>query len=259
MTSLQHRRVHFRDTYSNLYSTSLDGSSKHINVGDHSAFSFGTGAGGTDSPFTTVTWMKRTSSAGNQALLGKFANSVNVSEYYLVLFGTSLWYVNFQTLTLNYIGRSAPMATTGSWIGIATTYDASKVLAGCKIYSFTSGGAVTRIDNANIQNNSYTGMSNTISDFTLGCVGNAGNEAFFFNGKLYHQQVYSGALTSTQLGEIAAEPRKDARTYSFGSQLIFATRYINGQSDYPTLTDYKGARNGTLHNCIATDIDTDIP
>lgn len=246
----------FGVAFENLYSNDLDGSNEYADAGDNNAFSFGNGAG-TDTPFTLLCWMKMDVTAANQNLLSKF--SAGATEYDLSITNTNtLRLVCWTAATTAFIGRSAPMSTTGTWLCIVGTYDASKASSGIKLYSFTSGGAVTQIDNGNVTSGVYstTGMSNTATSLKIGSIVSA---SFFFNGKLYHPQVYSAALTSAQLAEISAAPRKDCRTYSFGANAISAWKFNNGTADFATWTDYVNGRNATMTNQESADINVDIP
>lgn len=239
-------------SFSNLYSNDMDGSNEYADAGDNNAFSFGNA--GTDSPFTMIIWMKRDTSANNHNLISKF--TTGATEYDFTLVATTLRIVCWQSNTATFIGRSAPMSTTGSWIGLAATYSGSKAATGVKLYSFTSGGSVTQIDNGNVVSGGYVGMSNTTTSLKIGGIVSTG---WYFDGKLYHPQIYNAELTSTQLGEIAAAPRKDARTYSFGTNAVSAWKFNLGTADYPTWTDYVNGRNATVTNAESTDINTDIP
>lgn len=245
-------------SFSNLYSNLLEasGTNEYADAGDHSAFSFGNGLG-TDTPFTLVIGFKRDALGGNNNLISKF--STGATEYdFTITSANVLRGVCWTSGSTAFIGRTAPMTTIGSWLFGAMTYDASKASSGVKLWSFTAGGSVTQIDTSNLASGVYStnGMSNTATSFKIGAVVSAG---WYFDGKLYHPQVYNIALSSSQLGEIAANVHKDVRTHSFGANAVSAWKYNNGTADYPTWTDYVGGRNATMTNQQDTDINTDIP
>lgn len=245
-------------SFTNLYSNELEGgvSGEYASAGDNAAFSFTDGAG-TDTAYTWVMWMKRAAIGVNSALLSKWSDSGNNREWYSAIIGSTWRFLIYNAAGTAFIGRTAPMATTGSWVGLAGTYTASETSAGIKLYTIT-GGTVTQIDTANLESGVYAGMSNTASALQIGSLF-SGAQIWFFNGKLYHPQLWTGALSTTDLGTIGTNPHQDVRTFSFGANAISAWKYNAGTADYPTWTDYVNSRNATMIAQENTDINTDIP
>lgn len=232
-------------TFSNLYSFSMDGTDENAVVGDHNDFSFGA--------FTGIIWMKRAAASGNRCLFSKYQSTM--TEYYAALIGTTLRFLCYSSPG-NLKGRTAPMSTAGSWVGLAFVDDGGVNNNTNKIYTIT-GGTVTQIDNADLGGGLYTGKSNTAAPLRIGAIDSP--MVWHFNGLQYHPQFYNVALNTTELAEVGANPHKDARTFSFGSNLVSAYSFPNGQSDFPTWTDYKNGHNGAMQNSESTDISTDIP
>lgn len=235
----------------------MDGSNEYASAADNSAFSF-TG-GSPDLPFSWIIWMKRDGAATNNALMGKFINTLsNNAEWYCAIIGSTLRFIVTNNTGTIQRGRTAPMATTGSWVGLAGTYTGTGLTSSFQLFTIT-GGTVTQIDNNNLTAGVYAGMVNGTAPLYIGAI-NSGGIVWTFNGLLYHPQIYSGALNTTDLSTIGTSPHKDARLHSITSgTLVSAWHYPNGTVDYPTWTDYVNARNATMQNAEAGDINTDIP
>lgn len=176
-----------------------------------------------------------------------------MTEYYAALIGTTLRFLCYSSPG-NLKGRTAPMSTAGSWVGLAFIDDGTA--SANKIYTIT-GGTVTQIDNADFGGGLYTGKPNTSAPLRIGAVDSP--MVWHFNGMLYHSQFYGAALTTGNLATIGANPHVDARTFSFASSLVSSYHFPGGQSDFPTWTDYENGHNGAMQNSEATDINTDIP
>lgn len=245
-------------SFSNLYSNDMEGgvSAEYASAGDNAAFSFTDGAGN-DTAFTWIIWMKRAATGVNSILLSKWSDSGSNREWYSAIIGSTWRNLLYHSNGGAFIGRTAPMATTGSWVGLAMTYDGSELVAGIKLYTIT-GGTVTQIDNADLSSGVYTGMSNTTSPLQMGAMF-SGSQIWFFNGKQYHPQLWTGAMSAADLATVGANPRKDVRTFAFANTPISAWKYNNGTADLPTWTDYVNGRNATMQNQEAADINTDIP
>lgn len=242
-------------SFQNLYSNHMNGTDEYADVPDNAAFSFTDGAGN-DQPFSVVIWMKRDAAAGLRGLLAKFTSGGN-AEWSFDINGATLRFAAYNAAVTAFRGRNAPMATIGSWVGLAGTYDGTEATTGFKLYTIT-GGIVTQIDNANMTTGAYSGMTNGTSPLYLGAINNGGVTAFL-NGLLYHPQIWTGVLNTTDLGTIGANPHQDVRTFGFANAPISAWKYNNGTSDYPVWTDYVNGRNATMQNQEAADIEADIP
>lgn len=233
-------------SFQNLWANSMEGTDEFVNVGDHPQLSF---AGA----MTGIIWLNRDSTAGNRCLFSKFQGSM--LEYYAVLIGTTLRFLCFSSPS-NFKGRTAPMATVGSYVGLAFVDDGGTTNASNQIYRIT-GGTVTQIDTADLAGGLYTGKTNTTASFRIGAIDSP--SIWFMNGDEYHIQMWNVALTTAQLAEIGANPHKDARSYSFSSGLVYANHYPNGQADFPNTIDYDGGATGTMTNQESTDISNIIP
>ena len=235
------------------YSVTFDGVDEYIACADHDDFSFTDGSGN-DAPFSLFIWMNRATASTNQTLISKYGQGRE--EYILTLIGSSIRIICLTSIT-HYIGRSAPLSTTGTWIGIAMTYDGSESSTGLKLYSVTASGAVTQIDNGNLNNGSYTGMGNKQAAFRVGAYDH--ESTWYFDGKLAFPLIADKALSVAELTEAAIVPNGDYRNVSFCDNIISAWFFENGTTDYPTYTDYKSGRNGTLTNMQESNISIDKP
>lgn len=246
-------------SFNNLHSNHMNNTgAAYASVPDNSAFSF-TG-GSPDLPFSWVVWIKRDGAATNNAIFGKIIQtSSNNVEWYVQIATNSLWFLVNNSTGAIFRGRTAPMATTGAWVGLAGTYDGGGLVGSFRLYTIT-GGTVTRIDTTNLTSGVYTGMTNGTAPLYLGALNLAGITRQF-NGQQYHPQIYSGALNTTDLATIGASPHKDARLHSITSgTLISAWHYPNGPADFSTWTDYVAGRNATMQSpATSNDISTDIP
>lgn len=242
-------------SFNNLHSVDMDGSNEYAQAADNAAFSFTGGA--PDLPFSLVTCFKRDGAVTNNALFGKVTAGTNNSEWYAQLISGTLQFLTTNVTSAIFRGRTAPMATTGSWVIIAMVYTGGGTVGSFEIYNLTTGTAV-RIDNANLTAGVYAGMSNGTSPLYIGAI-NSGGVIRTFNGLRFHPQVWNIALSTAQLNEIAATPEKDVRLYSFGANCVSAWHFNNGTSDYPNWTDYVNGRTATMQNAEASDIILDAP
>lgn len=246
-------------SYSNLYSNDMDGSAEYALCADTDDHSFTDGAG-QDLPCSGVIWMKRDAIGVDSALIVKGIESTGQAEYVFDISNATIRFILQNAAGTMVRARTAPMATVGSWIGLAWTYSGNEATTGIKIYSITTAGVVTQIDNANVSAGAYAGMTRGTAGLKIGAREiTAGTLTRYFNGLLYHPQLYDKELSSAELGEIGANPHKDARTYSFGANVVSAWHFPTGTGDYPTWTDYVAGHNATMQNAEAADINTDIP
>ena len=100
----------------------------NISVANSSDFSFGTGAGGTDSPFSIEMWIKMTgSNLGNRIFIQKS------TEWSFLISGQWTFQLSNTGVRLGLYGSFNPVANR--WYHIVCTYDGSKTNAGLKCYS----------------------------------------------------------------------------------------------------------------------------
>lgn len=235
--------------FTNNQSVDMNGSSDYATVADDSAFSFTNGAG-QDTAWTSIIWFKRVATGVNSTIIAKYNDVAgNNREWYIAIIGSTLRLLLINSTGSTNVGRTAPMSTTGSWVALAAVNDGTEVPSGIKIYTIT-GGTVTQIDTGDLATGVYAGMSNTASPLRMGTL-SSGGTIWFWNGKQFHPQLWTGVISTTDLATIGANPYKDVRTFTFGGTPISAWHINNG-----IWTDYVNGRNATFTGCT---ISTDIP
>ena len=176
------------------YALDFDGND-YIDCGNSADFSFGNGT--TDSPFSTSFWFKLNSNSGTQPFLSKD----NVTKEWTVSIfgggGIRIFLKNQGSNNQQSIDSTTTFST-GVWYHAVTTYDGrggANAADGLSIYINGSLDTPT-----NVIKNSYTAMSSSSSDVTIGKYG--GN---YINGVMSNVSIWNAALTSAQVTEIYNE------------------------------------------------------
>jgi len=142
-------------------SLSLNGDADYIHVLDNDSLSFGNGIN--DSPFTVEVWVNTVSQYSCPVLTKGFWSLY--PEYVLMLSGSD-HVIRLYAVSTNhgYAGRirNLPLPT-GTWHHIVGTYNGNKTCVGFKI--FLNG---TQVDNHNIEDGTYTAMSNQNGELFIG-------------------------------------------------------------------------------------------
>ena len=178
------------------YALAFDGND-YIDCGNSADFSFGNGT--TDSPFSTSFWFKLNSNSGIQPFLSKD----NVTkEWTISIFGGGgiRIFLKNQGSNNQQSIDSTTTFSTGVWYHAVTTYDGrggANAADGLSIYINGSLDTPT-----NVIKNSYTAMSSSSSDVTIGKYGGS-----YINGVMSNVSIWNTALTSSQVREIYNEGR----------------------------------------------------
>lgn len=144
----------------------FNGSNSKCTVSDAPDLSFGNGS--IDNPFSISLYVKfDVIPTGNAFIIEKMDNSTNLREWQL-LYAGSLSSLRLQ-LNKTGVGGNNLVAddnstyNTGVWYHIVATYDGSGSSSGLKIYK----DSIIQITN-NVENGTYTAMSDTSADVTIG-------------------------------------------------------------------------------------------
>ena len=187
---------------------SFDGSNDYITVADQDDLSFGTGAGGTDTPFSCSFWQYPKASA-NDVLIAKGIWDTTKGEWMFTNQGFCLRL--FTTGNTNYIQRGAgTVYTLNTWNHCVFTYDGSKTATGIKIY--LNG---VRVDNTSAGAGTYTGMVPSTELVGIGAT-NAGVGKL--NGYIDDVRLYRNRVLAQE--DISA-------LYNLGRQYFYLD-YLNG-------------------------------
>ena len=153
----------------NRFSFDFDGTDDSVEVPDADNLSFGNGT--TDSPFSISCWANVSQLTSAQFLFRKrpISSAFYTWEYDTYISSTgAITFRLFDVGSVIRVGRttSTGLITTDTWNHIIFTYDGrggSTAYDGIKIY--LNG---TRVDNANLSNNTYTAMHNLSSPVLIG-------------------------------------------------------------------------------------------
>lgn len=177
---------------------SFDGTDDILEVADHRSISFGDGAGN-DRPFSITAIINHNEDSWYFPILSKDQVGTNLFREWA--FYT---YLGQPALSLytndggNRICRTASsnVAPSGQTHVITGTYDGSKSVGGIKVYC---GGV--RVDDANDNQGSYTGMPNTASPLHSGFLYYA-----FGTGKIASLRIDARELTAAEVSRLARQP-----------------------------------------------------
>jgi len=173
-------------------------------------FSFGTGAGGTDSPFSWSAWIKpRGVDITNNTIACKWDKTGSDYEYWLFFDGNDklvwkLYHPSSSTTRIGLISTSAYTTLTG-WHHVVGTYDASKVYTGLVLY--VDGVPIAVGSGAN---GAYTGMGPTTAPLRFGARRDAVEVSF--DGVLADLRCYNYELTAEQVWQMY-DPRTRCELY----------------------------------------------
>jgi len=218
------------------YALAFDGND-YIDCGNSADFSFGNGT--TDSPFSTSFWFKLNSNSGIQPFLSKD----NVTkEWTISIFGGGgiRIFLKNQGSNNQQSIDSTTTFSTGVWYHAVTTYDGrggANAADGLSIYINGSLDTPT-----NVIKNSYTAMSSSSSDVTIGKYGGS-----YINGVMSNVSIWNTALTSSQVREIYNEGRP-SNLHNFSGTAPVAWWQLGSNSSFNgndwIVADEIGSSNG---------------
>lgn len=177
-------------------SISFDGVNDVVQINDDDSLSFGDSIN--DAPFSFEMWVKFDSiqSTGLTGLISKDSSGSN-REWVLGLENSQkhfrLYLKNLGAGNQQSIDATNITVTTNTWYNVTATYDGrggSLAYQGLKIYINGVEGTY-----GNIQQDSYTAMSNTTSIVRLGWYSNGK----YLNGKVSNSRIYNKELTSSEV------------------------------------------------------------
>ena len=234
------------------YALAFDGND-YIDCGNSADFSFGNGD--TDSPFSTSFWFKLNSNSGTQPFLSKD----NVTKEWTVSIfgggGIRIFLKNLGTNNQQSIDSTTTFST-GVWYHAVTTYDGSggvDAADGLSIYINGSLDAPT-----NVIKNTYTAMSSSLSDVTIGKYGGS-----YINGVMSNVAIWNTELTPAQVTEIYNEGLP-SNLNNFSGTAPVAWWQLGSNSSWTspawTVLDEIGSNDGTsngmLENAITDGVGT---
>ncbi|MFC1769237.1 DUF2341 domain-containing protein [Nanoarchaeota archaeon] len=206
----------------------FDSSSSYVYLGNDSIFSFTDGAGN-DEAFSVSAWVYFTGFSGVRTIVGKYND--NPREWIMFYTNDFIEFVLF-TDTPNWIGRAAPFNSSefnGKWAYVTATYNGNESSSGVKIY--ING---TQKDNETREGGSYTGMSNTVSNVTIGARYSSGSPESFFGGKIDEVVVYNRSLSAEQVNAL----------YNNRTDLIVSQETNGGETWSVNITPNDGYQDG---------------
>lgn len=231
-------------TFPNFYSNNLGGTDEYVTYGDSNSFT---------PAALSLTVLVKKASGTFAGFMGKLESATSF-EYSLFMFGSQVFgRIYSQSNSGVFIGRGSTVTVPdGVWKRYTMTWSGGTTNASVKLYEDS-----TQIDTTNSSAGTFVSLSNTSAALRVGTFHTASG---FLNGKVAHPALFNKELSASEVAELTAKKMGDYRTLSFGANLVVASRFPNGTSDYPTYSDYSGnGFNGTMTNQESGDIDTDIP
>ena len=235
--------------FSNTQSIDLDGIDDYINVSDNANLSFGNGT--TDLPFSISFWTKiAPTSQTTNVFLGKDSGSPN-REYAIGMFGGSRkirFFIKNQGGNNQQSIDSTTTILDNTWYHIVVTYDGSagsNAADGMTIY--INGNAETP---TNVVKNTYTAMSNTSANFTIGKYNASSSN---INSTMDEVSIFDVELSSTEVTNIY-----NSGTPNDISSISGLVSWWRFEGSGTTATDSgSGGNDGTLTNGVTRS--TDVP
>lgn len=235
-------------SFNNLYSINYDGTNEYA-IGNAAADIQFTGA----SDFTASVWIKPDTVTGRRTILYVGVNIAGgLNGYWIYQNGAVIF------CTMFFSPRQGEIRTTSNVLSIGVWAHVQFVKTGNNATNwgiYINGSLVSKTV---IVNTLLAGDTPAYSKVISGRLPRSPNEDYF-DGRIYHPGIANIAVDATQASEWFTKEGGDLRTLSFGSNIKFAAHFPNGQSDYPTWTNYIDGTNLTMTNQESTDIDTDIP
>lgn len=239
------------NSFTDLYSNNYDGTNEYAIGNIHADLQI-TGA----QPFFASVWLK--------------ADAVGAARYSFFHIGRNvggaingIWaYINNNRIFFTMVGggrqleirtTGGPIASTGVWYHVVIVKN-DQAAANSDVYVNGSVVAKTVVTNTLLAGDTPVYERLIIARNSPNAV-----TTDWYDGRLYHHIFGNLALNSTQVTELNTLKGGDARTLSFAANVKAAFRFPNGQSDYPTVTEYVNGNNLTMTNQESTDIDADIP
>ena len=229
--------------FSDTYSTSFDGVSAYVTMGNVSSLN-----PSISTPFSISLWVKRVSGTG--ILVGK-VDSVGsgLHGFYLSYDNTSPnFYIGQLSSYLQVVPASITTPAAGSWHLWGVTYDGSGAYTGVTFYLDGTSSPATSAA-------SGSGSTANTADFRVsGYVGgllsaNLIDELAFWNKKLSAADMLAIYNSGTPTNLLAHPSAANLQNW-----------WRMGDGDtYPTLTDVVAGANGTMTNMNAGDIVADVP
>lgn len=198
--------------------------------------------GTNDQPFTISMWLKQTDATGSQYPIAKGAGQTPLE--YLVFIVNGIILFRIHTDVSNYYTARSPDGafTADTWNNLVVTYDGNKNSPVMKIY--LNGIA---LDVTISQANSYTGMSNTSKDLSIGAGRTTG--AANFIGQMADVCIFRTDLSGIEVSELYNGGSViDLVHYSRWSDAVSWWKMGDDQdaaSGSGALKDYKGSNHGT--------------
>lgn len=156
-------------------------------------------------------------------------------------------YASSNTIEVVSSGTTYPLNT---WVHTAVTYDGSLAAGGVRIYRNGSNVGLT------INRDGLTGSTVEPAQVLMMGASAAGE---FLSGNLDEVSLFSGALSPTQVAELASlGVPTDLTRHAFGGQLLSWWRMGDGDT-FPTIRDVKSTVNCTMTNMVAGAIVTAVP
>lgn len=224
-----------------------------INSGTHNNLSFGNGV--TESPFSLGAFVKMVDATRFRAIYHGATSAFN-SEYGLYTDGSD--FLRLTTFDANtgarrdQVSNVALTASQNTWISIIGTSNGSGTFV-----LYVNGVAVASTFSTS---GVYTAMTDTSQNICIGALAGGIIGGDYANGKITQPFFADKVLSAAECAEFHALKMGQMSSLSFAGNLITGLRFVNGQADYPTMTDTEGGGNSfTMQNGIATDITTDVP
>ena len=177
----------------------FDGTDDYVDIPDDDSLSFGDGQD--DSPFTFAGWINMDDATRFEIISKGDYNSNNKEYSFETLPGDQLYIILVDNQQSNArIGRKYTAALTsyeGEWIHVAATYSGNGSSTGLKLY--LNG---TRVDNANVNFDSYISMENQATAVAIGARNLAADVA---DGTIDELGVWDTALSTEEIAELVAE------------------------------------------------------
>lgn len=232
-----HRKKHFRDTFSNLYSNDLNGTDEWVDHGAASKLLYEYADN-----FSSSCWINADANGLLSGLITYNDSFAAESNGWMFVHHVNKirFYINVSTNI-----ESNDTITTGLWYHVMITASPGKLM---KLYingslqsATTTYGSITYgVNHNNLRIGVYGGIR-------------------FFNGKIAYPKIFDKELSQSEVNEDYALKMLNWRGLSFKDNVKFAGIFKGGQADYPILTDDVGGINGTMTNQESVDITTDIP
>lgn len=223
-----------------------------VNTDENANIHFGNGA--TEVPFSLGAFIKMVD-ATRFRVIWHGATSANNSEYGLYTDGADFLRIStFDASTgarRDQVSNATLTAFQNTWISVIGTSNGSGTFV-----LYVNGAAVASTFSTS---GAYTAMEVLANNVFIGALGGGIIGGDYSNGKITQPFFADKVLSAVECAEFHALKMGQLSTLSWAGNIITGCRFVNGQADYPFMTDQFDSNDFNMQNGVAADINTDVP